>query len=494
MPDTSTPRPRHYLLVGAALIGLFAAVSLARLIDGDEGFYLVAARLVTEGKRPYGDFFYLQMPILPYALAGWMSLVGAGWYAARILSAILAASVGLLVFHASVRSTRSLPLALLATLLFAACGLSLGWFSPVKTYGLSELLLLSAYLCAGSDRRASLLASGLCIGLATSVRLYLIVAAPCVALHLLRRSGRIRDSLAPLACVAAGTLLGLLPCLPFLLRDREAFVFDTFTFHSMRYPEGGEGLVGAFGPKLATVLSLLGLRESEGTGGIQFLALLAAGLIALPGRKNSLAASFWIVLGATSLLPNPTFNQYFCLIVPFLAIGIAERLGASMPLAPWASRAAVLALLLYVVLGALDARRFVATGVRVPGIEEPRNAVNWSIPTVQEIGRGIDEVGTDLGASWWPGYFAFTRTRIVTEMANDFSIRAAPRLTAEQRARFHIPSYEDIGRMIETGSPRLFVEGNWSPSRLGTILPQYGYRMREQVARTRIWERPLPGR
>src|SRR5262249_1425180 len=161
-----------------------------------------------------------------------------------------------------------------------------------------------------------------------------------------------------------------------------------------------------------------------------------------------------------SLLPNPTFNQYFCLIVPFLSIHVVERLHASAPLSRRARAALGFGLAGYVLLGAFDARRFVSTGARVPGIEETANAASWAIPTVGEISRRIDEAGADVGASWWPGYFAFTRTPIAVEMANDFGIRAAPNLTSGQRARFHIPSNAEILRWIQAGSPRLFVEGN----------------------------------
>jgi hypothetical protein len=491
-----SPTARDYVLAGVAIGCLFLGISLCRFIDGDEGFYLVASRLVMEGKRPYGDFFYLQMPVLPYAFATWMTVVGAGWYTARILAALLATGIGVLVFHCSARLTRSLHLAVLASILYAACGLSIGWYSVVKTYGVSELLLLSACALAGSRRPGALLACGLCLGLATSVRLYMIVAAPCVALYLLREIGWNRASLVSIGWVAGGVMVGLLPCAPFLLRDREAFLFDTITFHSLRYPKGGEGFFGGVGQKWQTVLSLLGLRHSEGTGGIQFLLLLAAAAVGIFGAtspRNSLIRYLWIVLGATSLLPNPTFNQYFCLIVPLLAIGIVERLHAASPFGKSISLLLGLALVAYVTLGALDARRFVATGERVPGIESPANAINWSIPTVRVISRGIDRVGAEQAASWWPGYFAFTRTQIVMDMANDFGIRAAPRLSAIQRARYHIPTYDDITRMIRTGSPRVFVEGNWSPDGLGQILFENGYRVRGQVARTRIWEHATAG-
>src|SRR5436190_16981878 len=42
-----------------------------RPVDGDEGYYATAARLVWEGNVPYRDFFYQQAPLLPY-LYSWI--------------------------------------------------------------------------------------------------------------------------------------------------------------------------------------------------------------------------------------------------------------------------------------------------------------------------------------------------------------------------------------------------------------------------------------
>ena len=44
--------------------GFFWFVSQHRLIDADEGYYLLAARLVLQHKTPYLDFFFPQAPLL----------------------------------------------------------------------------------------------------------------------------------------------------------------------------------------------------------------------------------------------------------------------------------------------------------------------------------------------------------------------------------------------------------------------------------------------
>ena len=60
----------YYNLLLYGLISVFVLVQIANLILGkgnpDEGWILTASKLVYEGKVPYKDFNYTQMPLLPY--------------------------------------------------------------------------------------------------------------------------------------------------------------------------------------------------------------------------------------------------------------------------------------------------------------------------------------------------------------------------------------------------------------------------------------------
>lgn len=64
---------------------------------GDEGFYSLAARNVMEGKLPYRDFVFTQMPLLPYVYGGWYSIFGVSIESGRMLSAILGAGSVVLI-------------------------------------------------------------------------------------------------------------------------------------------------------------------------------------------------------------------------------------------------------------------------------------------------------------------------------------------------------------------------------------------------------------
>src|SRR5262249_13938397 len=84
--DQARPAVVYGLLV-ILMAAVFVPVSFLRLVDGDEGTYLLVSRLVADGRVPYHDFFYPQMFLLPYVYGAWMKVVGYSWYAARLLSA-----------------------------------------------------------------------------------------------------------------------------------------------------------------------------------------------------------------------------------------------------------------------------------------------------------------------------------------------------------------------------------------------------------------------
>src|SRR3989449_10482818 len=88
-----------YGLLAILMAAVFVPMSLYRIVDGDEGTYLLVSRLVAEGQLPYHDFFYPQMFLLPYVYGAWMKLVGYSWYGARLLSAVFSVMLGLLVYR-----------------------------------------------------------------------------------------------------------------------------------------------------------------------------------------------------------------------------------------------------------------------------------------------------------------------------------------------------------------------------------------------------------
>jgi hypothetical protein len=465
-------------------------VALARPIDGDEGFFLMAARLFSQGLAPYRDFFFIHAPAVPYVFGTWFRVFGPGWYTARVLSGLIGVGVGMLIFEYLRRATSRDGLGFLGVALYAASGLVLGWFTPVKTLGISCLFTFGGVWALARGGRRSSLVAGILLGLGVSARLYLVVTLPCALLHLLRRERLTRALLREAALLTAGTVIGLLPLLIALVQDHQALFFGTVEYHALRDVRSS-GVVGDWPQKLATLLSALGFDDPDGPGSIQLLGLVTLALASLLSRatpRNSPFASVWIALFVTSLLPTPAYPQYFALLVPFLVVETVLLL-ASFP-ARELLPAVACGLVCYGALGYHDARRYLVTGAGVPGLWAPDRIARWSIPHVRAVGIAIDEQNRPLGGSWWPGYFVGTRTPLALDLANDFGMVIADKIPEARRRRFHIVSHQEIAAMVHRHDPPLFVEGNWAYRPVSDQLPASGYVAVWTRGPVKLWTAP----
>src|SRR2546422_5747736 len=133
-----------YGLLAILMAAVFVPMSLYRIVDGDEGTYLLVSRLVAEGQLPYHDFFYPQMFLLPYAYGAWMKLVGYSWYGARLLSAVFSVMLGLLVYRQTALVAGARAWGLLPGVVFTFSGLPLRWCPPFNTLLLPPPLVFPA--------------------------------------------------------------------------------------------------------------------------------------------------------------------------------------------------------------------------------------------------------------------------------------------------------------------------------------------------------------
>jgi 4-amino-4-deoxy-L-arabinose transferase-like glycosyltransferase len=497
----SARRPRSLAAFTAvALVALVVAVALTRFVDGDEGFYALAGVLVVDGNVLYEDFFYTQMPLLPYVFGAWFWSFGENWYVLRALAAVLTLATAFVLYAHVRRWARNPGWALLAVGLFGLSSLVLGWFTVAKTYAFSTGLLLAGYALIAppqrGQRRATWLACGLLLGLAISTRLLFVAAA----LPLLAAAGRgnirhaFRSRVAPLV---AGVVVGLAPSFAYFAVAPKPFVFDNLAFHSIR---SSGGLVGNFEQKLQTVLDLL--------GDVQFLTLLiAAATFATLGRRRGYPVSFafWIALalGLASLLPTPTWTQYFCVTVPFLIAGCLETAPAltANPFGTGLAREGAVVILslaagLYVALAGVGIYRYVAWGQGVPGVERSGPAESWKIAEIRRVSAAIDEhaePGEEVLALW-EGYIFGTHAKVVPGLEIRSSLVAAAHISPESEARYRVISVTGVARMLRQHRTRLFVLGHHTKAVARTswerIATSSGYRRTASFHGTRVylWE------
>ena len=462
-----TPKP----FLRAAAIGaqalVFGPLVAFRFLDGDEGVYAYASRLALHGHVPYREFFYEQMPLLPFVYGAWIGVLGESWYAIRSLSALLAIAVGGLLFvHVERRAGRRPALAAVA--LYALSGLVFGYFSIVKTFALASLFLLGAFVLVERPRPRWLVA-GLLVGFAVDTRLVFAAAIPAFAVLAARRRG-----LSPLA---GGLAVGLVPSVVFFALSPHAFVFDNLRYHGEKT---SHGLVGEPVQKARTAANLVGLGSADHALGVQFALLLvgAAAALWLLRRRLPFAAAVGVSLGIASFLPTPTYVQYFCVVVPYLVL-LAVEVAARWP------RAVLVGIAAYAVAGAVA----FSHDVRTEPLLKPSVR---SVERVSDAVQGRTRPGEEV-LSGWPGYLFGTHADAVPGYTNQFAPVAAAKVSPREAARVHVLSEQEIERLIERRVPRLVVERNWVTSRpfagWDAALRAGRYRLVATVETARIFER-----
>jgi 4-amino-4-deoxy-L-arabinose transferase-like glycosyltransferase len=505
--------PTRWLYAAAfvAQLLVFLPLSALRLIDGDEGYYALGARLAVEGQVPYEDFFYLQMPLLPYVYGAWTEVFGESWYAVRSLSAMLAAALGVLVLRHALRRFGDRRLAVAALLLYASSALVLSWFTVAKTYALATLLLFGAYTLLdredGSPTRAQWLAAGALAGLAVDVRLLFAAAVPVLAVYALAGARRLAERVKDLAALAGGLALGLVPSFVLFALGPDRFVFANVGLPAVR---SDGGLIGGLRQKLDVAGQLIGVdtfevadaRITAGAAGAQLLLLGLAAAVALaavwlPRRRVPLAFALAVAMALASIAPSPTYVQYFCTVVPFLVLAalelpaaVAARLsGGDDGLRLILRRAAAVVLAVYVAVAAVDV--YLATDGGYAAAER-------RLGTVADVTRIVD-ANTEPGErvlSFWPGHLFGSHAEPIPGFENDSAPLAAEKaeLSPQEAAERRLATADEIERLLRERRVRIVVHGpvlgqsrerDW-----GAIIAESGYQPLGRVGTTTVYEAP----
>jgi 4-amino-4-deoxy-L-arabinose transferase-like glycosyltransferase len=321
--DKRIADPAMYLLVVVIQLIVIWPIKTKRAFDGDESMYAMAAKLVAHGHQPYFDFWFQYPPGLPYLYGGWTRLTGESIQNLRTLSALLTVTLGVILYaHVAHRFSRRLGLA--AVIMFITSALVFNWYSTYKHYAASTLFMFVAYVVvAAADRDEPCggrrwFAAGVFFGLSVDVRLFFIAVLPVFAYYALVRHGPFRNRFARYPALIGGLAIGLLPSIYFFARDPARFVSDALLSQTNR---SHLSLLNSVIQKLRTAGLLLGTA--------QFLILVAAAvalvaLVFMTRRRVPFAIAIAAALGLVSLLPTPTFDQYFSTLVPFLVIGVVE--------------------------------------------------------------------------------------------------------------------------------------------------------------------------
>lgn len=450
---------RRTTLLWAVLIIIYGAFLIIfsqwRPIDGDEGYYASAARLIAEGNTVYRDFFYPQAPLLPYVYA-LAYFVDESLASLRVLSAIF--SVLMVLFwsmYLSREYRNKSSVGLMAVLVCILNPYLASWNVVVKTYSLCNFLVTAAlvvlYLALRGAGKVWYGMSGLLCSILVSVRsLYAPIGFVILAWLLARDfifESRSKASIGFLV----GLLVGAIPALMIFLSNPEAYVFNNLGYHSMR---------GTSPPLLRHIrYSAIFFVKTVCRSPYLILVILLA-LIGLffSGRRKTLncftclssvvTASFLLA----SMVPFPLYIQYYTatlgpLLLPLTAAGISTISRKKQVLA-WGL--------------ALIATLFSVLEVTSESYRDSRSSI-WSLQSYRAISQHV-EANTqpeDMVLSFWPGYVYESGRRYFPGLENHFGLRVSSGLSPKEHDDHKIARKENIFAAVRDKTPKSIIVGAW---------------------------------
>ena len=346
-PGLPTRLPAYGPAMVVAVVALVARLApvvrgggLTGVLAYDDGVYYSASDSLLSGRVPYRDYLLLHPPgitlaLAPFAALGRLAGDSEGMAVARLAFMLMGTLSAVLVWRIASRvSPRAGVVAGLFYALWqpAAYAERTTLLEPLVNLGLLGALAL---LGPGASRRR-IVAAGVVLGLAVTVKAWAVLPFLVVALWLLRREGR----RASLSYAGAGAAAAAVVCLPFLVlagpRMLRMVVLD-----QLGRPNNGVGTVDR-------LVSIEALQISPGpmSAGLAVVAVVAAlvgglAVAALAWRRPVTRVWVALLVGAVlMLLASPSyFGHYGTFAAPALALVVGA--GADTVLSWLAVRAAL---------------------------------------------------------------------------------------------------------------------------------------------------------
>ncbi len=324
---TGEERPRAWraghiaLALGVALSWL--ALSGLNLwmgeLNQDEGWYLHAAKQMTEGKMPYRDFAFTQAPMLPLVYSwvyGWVDRFGL--LGGRVVTWVFGAMGVLMAVWLAMRAGPRKAQRFSAGLCFILIGMSVyqSYFTTVvKTYSLASVFLsggLAMLSFVGTKKgfRAAL-GAGFLLACAAGTRISLGAALALGGLYLLVCHRQLKAW--AWLDYGLGGLMGLAIPLLFAMMGQEGFRFGVVEYHSLR--EAGPW-VAQLAYKIGCLSRLAQAYFPSVVAGL-FLLILAFRRLAFRGGAAEEAEPDREGAGEPDIAPS--FNSFLWTLVVVLA-------------------------------------------------------------------------------------------------------------------------------------------------------------------------------
>ena len=439
----------YALLIGVVLLLTVGLVLYSQVFAfvWDEGYHVLAAQLITRGKRPYLDFCFPQTPLNAYWNAALLRVFGDRWRVIHAGAALLTGGAIMLIadyvyFRFPVRQWR-FAAALTAALPVAGSVLVVKFATAGQGYGLCLFMILAAFrLSISAVDSAAVLRAGLAGCFAAAAAASSLLTAPVwlvLALWLLLYN-QAGSRWMKIAAFVAGSVIPFLPLLYLFSIGPRQVMFDIFNYQfqyrQVRWPGAMAHNIGVFASWIDSSQAFLLLLMSVTS--LVFIAYQS-------GWSQRLRAEFYLcgclalTLAIHISTALPAFERYYLLTVPFLGVLASAGL-YSVSTRMYASERPVLSLAVFALLFSLSlAKRLI----------EDRDDFRWR--DFERMAAKIDAVTPPDGMLLGDEHIYFLTRRPPPsgmELADSHKLEFPPATAA----LFHLLPQSELDRRIKAGT------------------------------------------
>jgi hypothetical protein len=327
-PATGSRGMRVFWLIVLAISSLLMLYAVTRAFVWDEGYHLIAAQQISQGKLPYIDFCFPQTPLNAYANAAVIKLFGQHWRPVHVLATLF--SLGAMLLTAQFMLSRfpvlnwRLPCAIAAAVFVGLNEVVIQFGTIGQAYGICLFFTVAAYRVALlTPERVTLLlplACGVLAGIAAGSSLLTAPIALMLLLWIFFYSQVGQPWRKALAFIF-GVSFAFMPLFWLFFRGPEQTIFNVLKYHALYrrsdWPGAGYHDLQVFTSWLDSTqaLTLVLLAAT----GVAFL-LKQAPWSRLQRAEFYLAAWISVADGVYLCTPHPTFGRYFIFLTPFMTV------------------------------------------------------------------------------------------------------------------------------------------------------------------------------